>query len=73
MGETTRPARYDFNQIPCEVEVTSRFKGLELVNSVPEELWSEVRNTVQEAANKTIQKEKKKQEGKVGYLKTPYK
>ena len=38
VGKTTRPARYDFNQIPCEVEVTSRFKGLELVNSVPEEL-----------------------------------
>ena len=51
MGKTTRPARYDLNQIPYEyeVEVTKRFKGLELVNSVPEELWMEVRNTIQEA------------------------
>ena len=47
--------------MPCEyaVEVTDRFKGLELVNSVPEELWTEVCNIVQEAVNKTIPKKKK--------------
>ena len=60
-GETTRPARYDLNQIPYEytVEVTNRFKGLDLVNRVPEELWSEVCNIVQEAGTKTIPKKKK--------------
>ena len=48
--------------MPCEyaVEVTDRFKGLELVNSVPEELWTEVCNIVQEAVNKTIPKKKSK-------------
>ena len=48
VGKTTRPARYDFNQIPCEyaVEVMNRFKGLDLVKSVPEELWIEVCNIV---------------------------
>ena len=50
VGKTTRPVRYDLNQIPYKyaVEVTNRFKGLDLVNSVPEELWTEVCNTVQE-------------------------
>ena len=66
-GKTTRPARYDLNQIPYEyeVEVTDRFKGLELVNSVPEELWMEVRNIVQEAVKKKNPKEKEKQKGKM--------
>jgi len=60
-GETTRPVRYDLNQIPYEyaVEVMNRFKGLELVKSVPEKLWAEVHNIVQEAANNTIPKKKK--------------
>ena len=64
-GKTTRPARYNLNQIPYAyaLEMMNRFKGLDLVNSVPEEVWTEVCNTVQEAANKTIPKEK--QEGKV--------
>ena len=46
-GKTTRPARYDLNQIPYEyaVEVTNRFKGLDIVNGMPEELWTEVHNT----------------------------
>ena len=59
--ETTRPARYDFNQIPYEyeVEVMNRFTGLEFINSVPKELWTEVHNFVQEAANKTIPKKMK--------------
>ena len=48
VGKTTRPARYDLNQIPYEyvVEGSNRFKGLELVNSMPEKLWTEVRNIV---------------------------
>ena len=56
-----RPARYDLNQIPYEftVEVTNRFKGLDLVNSVPEELLTEVHNTIQEEVIKTISKKKK--------------
>ena len=47
-GKTTRPFRYDLSQIPYDytVEVTNRFKGLDLVNRVPEKLWMEVRNTV---------------------------
>ena len=58
--KNTRPARYDLNQIPYEfaVEVTNRFKGLYLVNSVSEELWTEVRTIVQKAANKIIPKGK---------------
>ena len=48
VGKTTRPVRYDLNQVPYEytVEVTNRFKGLDLVNRVPEELWTEVHNIV---------------------------
>ena len=59
--KTTRSARYDLNQIPCEnaVEVTNSFKGLDIVNSVPEELWLEGQNIVQEAVNKTISKKEK--------------
>ena len=50
----TRPYRYDLNQIPYNytVEVTNRFKGLDLIDRVPEELWTEVRDTVQEAVIK---------------------
>ena len=61
-GKTTRPARYDLNQIPYEyaVLVMNRFKRLDLANSVPEELWTEVHNTVQEAVNKTIPKKSEK-------------
>ena len=60
IGETTRPFRYDQNQIPYDytVEVTNRFKGLDLIDRVPEELWTEVCNLVQEAVIKTIPKEK---------------
>ena len=59
--KTTRPLRYDLNQIPYNytVEVTNRFKGLDLMHRVPEELWTEVRNIVQEAMIKTTPKEKK--------------
>ena len=58
--KTTRPFRYDLNQIPYDytVEVTNRFKGLDLIKRVPEELWTEVPGTVQEAGIKTIPKKK---------------
>ena len=61
VGKITRPFRYDLNQIPYNytVEVTNRFKGLDLIDRVPEELWMEVRDTVQEAGIKTIPKKKK--------------
>ena len=56
VGKTTRPFRYDLNQIPYDytVEVTNRFKGFDLIDRVPEELWMEVHNIVQEAVIKTI-------------------
>ena len=59
--KTTRPSRYDLNQIPYDytVEVKQRFKGLDLIDRVPEELWVEVHDTVQEAVIKTIPKKKK--------------
>ena len=61
VGKTTRPFRYDINQIPYDytVEVRNRFKGLDLINSVPDELWNEVRDIVQETGSKTIPKKKK--------------
>ena len=60
-GKTTRPFRYDLNQIPYDytVEVRNRFKGLYLIDRVPEELWNEVRGIVQETGIKTTPKEKK--------------
>ena len=61
VGKTTRPFRYDLNQIPYDytLEVTNRFKGLDLVDRVPEELWTEVCNIVWETATKTISTRKK--------------
>ena len=61
VGKTTRPFRYDLNQIPYgyTVAVTNRFKGLDLIDRVPEELWTEVHDIVQEAVIKTIPKKKK--------------
>ena len=61
VGKTTKPFKYDLNQIPYDytVEVTNRFKGLDLVDRVPEELWTEVHDVVQEAGIKTIPMEKK--------------
>ena len=61
MGKTTRPFRYDLNQIPYDytVEVRNRFKGLDLIDRVPDELWMEVHDIVQEAGIKTILKKKK--------------
>ena len=59
--KTTRPFRHDINQIPYDytVEVRNRFKGLDLIDRVPEELWMEVHNIVQEAVTKIIPKKKK--------------
>ena len=61
VGKTTRPFRYDLNQIPYNytVEVTNRFKGLDLIDRQPEELWMEVHDIVQEAVIKIIPKKKK--------------
>ena len=61
VGKTTRPFRYDLKKIPFKftVEVTNRFKGSDLIDRVPEELWMEVRNIAQEAVIKTICKDKK--------------
>ena len=61
IGKTIRPSRYDLNQIPYNytVEVTNRFKGLDVIDRVPEELWTEVHDTVQEAVIKTIPKKRK--------------
>ena len=61
VGKTTRPFRYDLNQIPYDytVEVTNRFKGLDLIDRVPEQLWTEVPDMGQGAVIKTIPKKKK--------------
>ena len=61
VGKTTRPFRYDQNQIPYDyrVEVRNRFKGLDLIDRVPDELWMEVHDVAQETGIKTIPMEKK--------------
>ena len=61
MGETTGPFRYDLNRIPYDytVEVRNRFKGLDLIDRVPDELWMEVHDIVQETGIKTTPKKKK--------------
>ena len=60
-GKIIRSFRYDLNQIPYDytVEVTNKFKGLDLIDGLPEEIWMKVRDIVQEAVNKTIPKKKK--------------
>ena len=67
VGMTTKPFRYDLNQIPYEytVEVKNRFKGLELIDRVPDELWIEVHDIVQETGIKIIPMEKKCKKGKM--------
>ena len=74
VGKTTRPFKYDLNKIPYDytVEVINRFKGLDLIDRVPEELWMEVHDTVQEAVIKTITKKKKCKKAN-GCLRRPYK
>ena len=66
VGKTTRPFRYDLNQTPNDytVEVRNRFKGLDLIDRVPDELWMEVHNIVQETGIKTIPMEKKGKKAK---------
>ena len=61
VGKTMRPFRYDLNQIPNNyiLEVKNRFKGVDLIDRVPDELWTEVRDIVRETGNKTIPKKKK--------------
>ena len=72
--KTTRPFRYDLNQIPYDytVEVRNGFNGLGLIDRVPNELWMEVRDTIQETGIKTIPK-KKKCKKQNGGLRRPYK
>ena len=74
VGKTTRPFIYDLNQIPYNytVEVRNRFKGLDLIDRVPDELWNEVRDNVQETGIKTIPNKKKCKKGK-WLLRMPYK
>ena len=66
VGKTTRPFRYDQNKIPYDYtgEETNRFKGLDLIDRVPEELWMEVHDIVQETGIKTIPMEKKRKKAK---------
>ena len=72
VGKTAKPFSYDLNQIPNDytVEVTNKFKGLDLIDRVPEELWMEIPNIIQEAVNKTIPKKKAKRQN--GCLRMPY-
>ena len=74
LEKTTRPFRYDLNQIPYDytVKVTNRFKGLDLIDRETEELWMEVHDIVQEAGIKTIPKKKKCKKSN-GCLRRPYK
>ena len=74
VGKTTRPFRYDLNQIPYDytVDVTNRFKGLDLIDRVPEEIWTEVCDVVQEMVIKTIPNKKKCKKAN-GCLRRPYK
>ena len=74
VGKTARPFRYDLNQIPYDytVEVRNRFKGLDLIDRVPEELWMEVCDIVQEATIKTIPRKKESKKTN-SCLKRPYK
>ena len=74
VGKTTRPFRYDLNQIAYDytVEVRNRFKGLDLIDRVPDELWTEVRDIVQETGNKTIPQNRNAKK-KNACLRRPYK
>ena len=74
VGNTARPFMYDLNKIPYDytVEVRNRFKGLDLIDRVPDELWMEVHDIVQEAMIKIILK-KKNAKQQNGYLRRPYK
>ena len=73
VGKTTRPFRYDLNQIAydCTVEVRNRFKGLDLIDRVPDELWMEIHDVLQETGTKIIPKKNAKKQN--GCLRRPYK
>ena len=73
--KTARPFRYDLNKIPYDytVEVRNRFKGLDLIDRLPDELWTEVHDNVQETGMKTIPKKKKCKKKQNGCLRRPYK
>ena len=75
VGKTTSPFRYDLYQIPYDytVEVRNRFKGIDLIDRVPDELWTEVCDIVQETGIKTISMGKKNAEKQNAYLRKPYK
>ena len=75
VGKTTRPFRYDLNQIPCDytVEVRNRFKGLDLIDRVPDELWTEVCDNVEETGRKTIPPRKSNVRKQNGCLRRLYK
>ena len=75
VGKTARPFRYDLNQIPYDytVEVRNRLKGLDLIDRVPDELWMEVHDFVQETGIKIIPMGKKNAKKQTGCLGRPYK
>ena len=75
VGKTTRPFRDDLNQIPYDytVEVRNRFKGLDLVHRVPDGLWNEIHDIVQETGIKTIPMGEKNAKKQNGCLRRPYK
>ena len=72
VGKATRPFRYDIIPYNYTVELTNKFQGLNLIDRVPEELWTEVCDIVQETGSKTIPKKKKRRKAN-GCLKKPYK
>ena len=75
VGKTTRPFRYDLNQIPYDytVEVRNKFKGLDLIDRVSDELWNEVCDIVEETGIKTISPRKRNVKRQKGCLRRPYK
>ena len=75
VGKIARPFRYDLSQIPYDytVEVKNRFKGLDLIDRVPDELWNEVHDIVQETGIKTIPKKKTCRKKQNGCLRRPFK
>ena len=75
VGKTTRPFRYDLNQIPYDytVQVRNRLKGLDLIDRVPDELWNEVRDIVQGDREQDHPQEKEMQKKQNGCLRRPYK
>ena len=75
VGKTTRPFRYDLNQIPYDytVEVRNRFKGLDLIDRVPDELWTEVHDIVQERQESRHSPRKRNAKKQNGCLRRPYK